>query len=45
MRQAIQAKFSQHAELRSLLLSTGTAELVEHTQNDSYWETAAMAAV
>ncbi len=37
MRQALQAKFSQHAPLRSLLLSTGDAELVEHTTHDRYW--------
>lgn len=34
---AVRAKFSQHAELTALLLSTGAAQLVEHTQNDSYW--------
>lgn len=37
MRQAVEAKFSQHAELRALLLSTGDRKLVEHTTNDSYW--------
>jgi ribA/ribD-fused uncharacterized protein len=37
MRTAIRAKFSQHGELRSLLLSTGSATLVEHTSNDSHW--------
>ncbi|MCW1921378.1 NADAR family protein [Luteolibacter arcticus] len=37
MRQALEAKFAQHAELKELLLSTGTAKLVEHTGNDSYW--------
>lgn len=37
MRQAIEAKFTQHEELKDLLLSTGTAKLVEHTANDSYW--------
>lgn len=34
---AVRAKFSQHAELTELLLSTGDAPLVEHTGNDSYW--------
>lgn len=34
---AVRAKFSQHAELTELLLATGDAELVEHTENDSYW--------
>jgi N-glycosidase YbiA len=37
MREALHAKFTQHAELRSLLLSTGNAQLVEHTANDHYW--------
>jgi len=37
MREALQAKFSQHPALRSLLLETGDAELVEHTKNDRYW--------
>jgi ribA/ribD-fused uncharacterized protein len=37
MREAVLAKFTQHAELRELLLSTGDATLVEHTEKDSYW--------
>ena len=37
MRQALRAKFTQHPKLRSLLLSTGDARLIEHTTNDSYW--------
>jgi ribA/ribD-fused uncharacterized protein len=37
MREALWAKFSQHAELATLLLGTGDAQLVEHTRNDSYW--------
>jgi ribA/ribD-fused uncharacterized protein len=37
MREAVYAKFTQHEELRELLLSTGDATLVEHTENDSYW--------
>jgi ribA/ribD-fused uncharacterized protein len=37
MREAVRAKFSQHAELRALLLATGDEVLVEHTENDSYW--------
>ncbi len=37
MRQAVRAKFSQHADLRALLLGTDDAELIEHTANDSYW--------
>lgn len=37
MYKALLAKVSQHASLRGLLLSTGEATLVEHTENDSYW--------
>lgn len=37
MRDAVMAKFSQHVELRELLLDTGDAKLIEHTANDSYW--------
>ena len=37
MRAAVMAKFTQHQELRALLLSTGDAKLVEHTENDDYW--------
>jgi ribA/ribD-fused uncharacterized protein len=37
MREALEAKFKQHPGLRSLLLETGDAELIEHTRNDSYW--------
>lgn len=37
MLDALRAKFSQHPGLRSLLLGTGAAELVEHTANDAYW--------
>ena len=37
MREALVAKFEQHAELRELLLSTGDAKLVEHTERDDYW--------
>ena len=33
----VRAKFSQHEDLRSLLLGTGNAELIEHTYKDSYW--------
>jgi N-glycosidase YbiA len=36
MREAF-AKFTQHEDLRQLLLATGVANLVEHTENDSYW--------
>lgn len=34
---ALRAKFTQHAELKQLLLSTGDKILVEHTKNDKYW--------
>ena len=37
MRKALEAKFTQHDELKALLISTGDAKLVEHTANDSYW--------
>ena len=37
MRQALLAKFTQHVELKELLLATGDAKLVEQTENDSYW--------
>lgn len=37
MRKAVRAKFTRHADLRELLLSTGDAKLVEHTENDGYW--------
>ena len=37
MRGALQTKFKQHPSLRSLLLQTGDAELIEHTKNDRYW--------
>jgi len=37
MREALEAKFNQHPVLRSLLVGTGNAELIEHTTNDNYW--------
>jgi len=37
MTQAVRAKFTQHADLRAMLLGTGEATLVEHTSNDAYW--------
>ena len=37
MLEAVRAKFTQHEDLRAILLGTGTAKLVEHTENDSYW--------
>ena len=37
MREALLAKFTQHEDLRQLLLSTGDAKIIEHTANDDYW--------
>jgi N-glycosidase YbiA len=37
MREALRAKFTQHEDLREMLLNTGDAMLVEHTANDRYW--------
>ncbi|MEM9419208.1 MAG: NADAR family protein [Planctomycetota bacterium] len=37
MRDAVRAKFTQHAELGQLLLATGERKLVEHTERDAYW--------
>ena len=37
MRDVVRAKFSQHDDIRQVLLSTGNAKIVEHTENDSYW--------
>ena len=37
MRQAIRAKFTQHDDLRAILLATGDAKIVEHTEKDAYW--------
>jgi N-glycosidase YbiA len=37
MHQAVLAKFTQHADLREVLLATGDARIVEHTENDAYW--------
>ena len=37
MYDVILAKFTQHDALKTILLGTGDAILVEHTYNDSYW--------
>tara|TARA_R110002167_G_scaffold151594_2_gene345552 strand:- start:77 stop:535 length:459 start_codon:yes stop_codon:yes gene_type:complete len=37
MREAVLAKFTQHDELKTILLATGEAKLVENTTNDAYW--------
>ena len=37
VRTAVRAKFTQHPDLKSLLLATEDAQIVEHTKNDGYW--------
>ena len=37
MREALRVKFTQHLDLRALLLSTGDEMIVEHIHNDDYW--------
>ena len=37
MFEAVLAKFTQHNDLKKLLLLTEEAKLIEHTSNDSYW--------
>lgn len=37
MYEAIHAKFSQHKELKKILLDTGDSSIIEHTKNDAYW--------
>jgi hypothetical protein len=37
MYEAVKAKFTQHEELKTLLLSTENSTLIEHTINDNYW--------
>jgi hypothetical protein len=37
MREAVLAKFTQHEDLKQILLATGEALLVERTNKDSYW--------
>jgi hypothetical protein len=31
------AKFTQHLDIRQILLDTGAAQLIEHTVRDNYW--------
>lgn len=33
----LRAKFDQHPDLKNLLLSSGSRQLVEHTSQDAYW--------
>jgi adenylate cyclase len=37
MERALRAKFTQHADLRALLLTTGEEEIAETAPNDYYW--------
>lgn len=37
MLRVLKAKFSQHENLKQILLSTGTQKIIEHTENDNYW--------
>lgn len=37
MKTALLAKFTQNKDILAILLSTGDAQLVEHTKNDRYW--------
>ena len=39
MERVLYAKFSQHADLREILLSTGDAELIEESKTDAFWGT------
>jgi ribA/ribD-fused uncharacterized protein len=37
MHEVVLAKFTQHVDLREILLGTGDSKIVEHTENDAYW--------
>ena len=37
MYKALLAKFTQHNDLKKLLLGTGERKLIEHSPYDSYW--------
>ncbi|EAR98402.1 swarming motility protein ybiA (macronuclear) [Tetrahymena thermophila SB210] len=37
MYEAIKAKFTQHDNLKKILLSTKNHKLIEHTKRDAYW--------
>ena len=37
MRRVLRAKFTQHDDLRALLLTTGGAAIVENAPGDFYW--------
>jgi N-glycosidase YbiA len=37
MRQALRAKFTQHPDIKTVLLETGDEDIVENTTKDHYW--------
>lgn len=37
MFEALYAKFTQHKDLKEILINTGDKVLIEHTERDSYW--------
>ena len=37
MREAVLTKFIQHTDLQEILIDTGNAPIVEHSERDSYW--------
>ena len=37
MHEVLRAKFKQHADLTELLLATGDAYFIEHTDRDAFW--------
>ncbi|MGI4788453.1 MAG: NADAR family protein [Janthinobacterium lividum] len=37
MREAVRAKFTQHEDIRTILLGTGSEVLIEAAPNDYYW--------
>lgn len=37
MRETVLAKFTQNPDLKEILLKTGNAVLIEHTEKDNYW--------
>lgn len=37
MKKALLAKFSQHEDLKKILLGTGTSTIVESNPADAYW--------
>lgn len=37
MRKALKAKFTQHPNLKEVLINTNESVLIEHTERDNYW--------